>query len=466
MSSLFDSLGLAQSALRAQQFGLQITQKNIGNANSPSYTRERANLIPGDPVTIGTTQLGTGVAIGPVESFRNRFLDFRISQEMQTQGEFSSKSSALEEVDAILSAGASGGLEEALSDFFNSFSSLANAPEDMTLRQQVITRAKELSTKFGEIYDKIQNLQALQNRVIADDVKEINSITSGIAALNAKIAGAQALKSTDEPTLRDQRQELIDKLSGLIDFSYFENDSGMITIVTRQGSPLVESDQSHEMQTVSSADGQNFRVILDDSDITSEIRSGEMGGALAIRDQILPSYLKQLDDMAASLITEVNAQHRQGSDYSGAQGGDFFVPFESGSGSNMGAAKSLALAIFDPRQIAAASLGAGPGSNSNAQAMADLSTKKLAALNGASLGDFYANLVFTVGSDNRSAGDGLQTQNAVLVQLQNQRDSFSGVSLDEEATNILRYQKAYEGAARFMQVVSSLTDEVLQLVGG
>ncbi len=236
----------------------------------------------------------------------------------------------------------------------------------------------------------------------------------------------------------------------------------MITIVTRQGSPLVESDQSHEMQTVASSDGQNLRVILDDSDITSEIQSGEMGGALAIRDQVLPSYLKQLDDMADSLITEVNAQHKLGSDYSGAQGGNFFLEL----GSKEGAAKSLALAISKPTQIAAASLGAGPGSNSNALAMADLSGKKMAALNGSSLGDYYANLVFTVGSDNRSAGDGLQTQNAVLVQLQNQRDSFSGVSLDEEATNILRYQKAYEGAARFMQVVSSLTDEILQLVGG
>jgi len=466
MSSLFASLGLSERALQAQQFGLQITQKNIANANTPSYSRQRANLIPADPVTVGSSQLGTGVVVGPVESFRNRFLDYRITQEQQFKGEFSSKSSALDEVESFLNSSDSRGLDAALASFFNSFSSLANTPEDITLRQQVLVRAEELGQQFGRVYDKIQNLQMLQNRAVDDTVKEINFITSGVADLNARIAAAQALKSTDEPTLRDQRQELVDRLAGLVDFSYFETDTGMFTILTRRGSPLVESDQSHPMQTAFSANGRSLLVQLDGVDITPNIASGELGGTLQVRDTILAGYLKSLDDTAAALISEVNAQHALGSDYSGTQGGDFFIPFtQPVPGSNEGAAKSIVVAIADPKLIAAASLTGGPGSNLNAQALAGIRDRKLPALGSASLEQNYANFLFKVGADSRLATDGLNTQDAILLQLQNQRDTFSGVSLDEEAVNIIRYQKAYESTARFMQVVNGLTDEILRLVG-
>jgi flagellar hook-associated protein 1 FlgK len=185
-----------------------------------------------------------------------------------------------------------------------------------------------------------------------------------------------------------------------------------------------------------------------------------------VRDGSIAGYLTALDDLAAGLIARVNEQHALGSDLDGAPGGDFFVPFvQPIPGSNAGAARSIAVAITDPREIAAAALTTGPGSNSNANLLAGIKDEDFPAL-GTSLNQFYADLVYRVAADCRRADDGLQTQKDLIQQLQNQRDSFSGVNLDDEAVSIIKYQKAYQASARFVTVIDTLTNDLLRILGG
>jgi flagellar hook-associated protein 1 FlgK len=463
MSSIFGGLGNTLSALQAQQYALDITQKNIANASTPGYSRQRVVFTPGD--TTGGTSGATAPTVS-VDSVRDRFIDGRIGQELPGQGEFNSTSQALQQVDGILNPASGKDLQSALSSFFNSFSALANAPDDLSLRQNVLSQASGLSDQFHRVYDSIQAIQLSQDRSVSDTVNEINSVTQKIAVLNARVSAAQATHSVEESVFRDQRQELLDQLSSLADVSYFETESGAVTVSTGGGDILVVEDQSRSLQATTLPDTTMTQVVLDGKNITADIQSGKLGGILKVRDQKIAGYLTVLDDMAAGLIERVNAQHVLGSDLNGDAGGDFFTPFvQSWPGNNSGAAHSISVAITDPQLIAAADSGAGPGSNANARALAGIKDETIFYPDTYTINQVYAGLISTVGSDYRAADDGLKTQEQVLLQLQNQRDALSGVNLDEEAINLVKFQKAYEASARLAQVWNTLADEVINLLG-
>jgi len=237
-------------------------------------------------------------------------------------------------------------------------------------------------------------------------------------------------------------------------------------VTTKQGDLLVAGDQNRVLQAVTSPTEPYTQILLDGQNITSKIESGKLGGLLKVRDRLIPDYLRRLDDLAAGLIERVNSQHAQGSDLNGLPGGDFFIPFvPSVPGSNAGAARNIGLAITDATQIAAGGAGLGPGSNANAVLLAGIRDEKLFSSGSSTSNQFYANLIFGLGNDLRTAQDGQTTQDQLLAQLQNQRDAFSGVNLDEEAVNIIRYQKAYEANARFIRVVDELTNDLLGILG-
>jgi flagellar hook-associated protein 1 FlgK len=464
MFSLFASLSVAREALLAQQMGLNVTQNNIANVNTPGYTRQRANLVPGAPVALLEYQAGMGVRLESIDSYRDRLLDYRLNQELQRQAEYDYSAAALQQVESVLNENAGVGLQSTLTAFFNSFASLANAPEDASLRQQVLAQGEQLAARFQSAYEQIQSVRTMQERTIADTVQEINSLAAGIARLNGEVVAAQAGKG-NESTLRDQRQQLVDRLAQLTDVAYFETESGAFTVMTRQGALLAVGTQSYCWSTTSGPDGLT-RIVAEGADITSKIESGKLGGLLKVRDDYIAGYLAGLDDLAATIIARVNEQHAAGADIDGLQGGNFFAPFNSSvPGSNLGAARSMSVVISDTDRIAAAEIGAGPGSNRNANMLSAIQSELLMSGNSATVPQYYANLIFRIGLDARTLSDNLQTQEHLLSQLQNQRDAVSGVSLDEEAVDLLRYQKAYEANARFISLVDSLTEDLMELLG-
>jgi flagellar hook-associated protein 1 len=460
MPSILSGFDTVQQALAAQQFALSITQKNISNANKPGYTRENI-IYTGDE----TEWARSGVPGISLRAVRDRYVDYGISRELQSMAEYSVESDALQQIDGIFN-GSGAGLQKALSDFFNSFNALSAAPENLTLRQKVLSSANALTLEFRRLYGSIQQVQTSQDRALSDAVKDVNSITAQIADLNKQIRAAQGAHSADEFTLRDSRQQLLEQLSGLVDLSYYETESGAITVTTRQGAPLVVEDQSKKLELSSSGTGAFQSVLLEGVDITSFLESGKIGGLIELRDNKITGYLSALDDLAATIISRVNEQHALGSDLDGAPGGDFFSPFiQPSPGSNAGAARTMTTAISDPRQIAAAAVGAEAGNNANAKLLAAINDEKLFSSLTTTAGEFYSGLVYGIGTDEKTAQENAATQESILTQLQNQRDAFSGVNLDEEAVSIIKYQKAYQASARFANVLDALSSEILQFLG-
>lgn len=458
-STIFGGLTNVLGALQAQQYALDLTQKNIANASTPGYSRQRPEFTPGGD---GNLAYGSAAPSVSVVSYRDKFIDYRVAQELPGQGEFDTVSQALQQVDGILNTQNGKDLQSALSGFFNSFSALANAPDDLALRQQVLAQAGQLAARFHDVYTSVQNVQMSQDRAVPGVVDEINNLTKQVADLNAKVAASQATNASDASIYRDQRQELLDKLSGLADVSYFETESGSFTVTTSQGDVLVLEDQNRNLMATTLPGFNMTQVVLDGKNVTSQFQSGKLGGLLKVRDQNLAGYLTTLDNLAAGLITRVNAQNAAGWNLNGIAGGDFFTPLTAGSA---GAAHDISLAITDPRLIAAAALGAGPGSNANAQLLAGIRDDASFLPGGLAAHEFYAGLVSSVGSDYRAAADGSKTQEQILLQLKNQRDSLSGVNLDEEAVNLVKFQKAYEASARLSQVWNSLADAAMNILG-
>jgi flagellar hook-associated protein 1 FlgK len=198
-------------------------------------------------------------------------------------------------------------------------------------------------------------------------------------------------------------------------------------------------------------------VFAQGTDVTANLTAGKLAGLIKVRDQTIPSLLLDLDTLASGLSNALNAAHATGFDLSGNPGGNLFAPPPLALS---GAAAAMSVAISDPTLIAASSDGSS-GSNGNLDVLSAVRTQAVAR--GQNPTDFYAGLVFHVGSDVANSSAEAEAAGLILHQLENQRSAVSGVSLDEEAANLVRFQRAYEAAARVVATINDLTDIAINL---
>ena len=453
MSGLYGSLSSALSALLVSQQALETSANNVANANTPGYSRQRTVFTPGDPVVLGKLSIGTGVLIQKLESLRDPILELRLNQETQSQGQLDATLGALQQIQVGFT-GTDSGIGNAITKFFDSLQQLSTDPTNLSLRQTVLTAAGNLATNFNTTSHNLQAQSTNLDLNVVQTVAQINSLSTQIAGLNKQIANLENVHE-NASTFVDQRQQAIRQLSSLIDVSVIQTDGG-ITLTTSNGTPLVAQDRSFQLTTQVAAGGIH-EVLAGTVDITGLVTSGKLGGLLDVRDKRIPALQTSLDQLAAGLATALNTANRTGFDLKGVAGTDLFVPPPVGG---VGAAASLSVAITDPALVAASSDGT-PGSNGTLAILSAVRGQAIVA--GRKPLDFYSSLVFGIGSD---TANGLADSNAsqlILRQLQDQRSAVSGVSLDEEASNIMRYQAAYQAAARVVTTVSTLLDLAVNL---
>ncbi|MDR0311580.1 MAG: flagellar hook-associated protein FlgK [Acidobacteriota bacterium] len=476
MASILDGLNIAKLSLSAQQYAMNVSQRNTVNANNYNYTRQDVLFTD---LTVTENWSTSGVPGVNLSATRNRYLDQSISYGYSSLTENIVKYNALYEIDAILQAVSGGGLGSSIDAFFNSFTELSSNPTDSALRWQVLSSAQTMTEDFKRIYESIQSVQASLNRKVEDGVNDINTLTSKIADLNGRIEAAQKQSQKEtEYALRDERQQYIEELTGKANFLYFETESGSVTVTTTKGDALVLGNKSTKLVLGNMTDSHFSGIYLGnnsnpDNDITSTITSGEIGGYLQMRDTLIPGYLKTLDNMAADIVNRVNDVHSQGVYFDGAgaeQPGDNFFIFSPlttppASNPNADAARTMRVVIDDPSKIAAASVGMGVGDNGNAKKLAGIASEKSFGNNNTeTIGEAYASLVYKVGSDQRTAKEAGENQQRVLTQLLGQRDASSGVSFNEEAINLIKYQRAYQASSRIVSILNDLSIEVLNFV--
>ena len=454
MSNLLATMTIGTGALAAEQGALDATANNVANVNTPGFSRKTAQFDENPPVVIGQLSFGTGVSLVGVPSERDPILQLRIAQETGTQGGLNSLVAGTQQIQTLFSGQNSGDIGAQISALFSSVSQLSTDPTSLALRQGVLTAAGNLATLFNNTANALGAQRINLDQSVTQTVGQVNTLTQQIAGLNAQISALENVHE-DAGTLVDQRDVLISQISGLIDVSQIKSDNG-ITLTTSSGAPLVAGQQSFTLTTQLDPSGVQH-IFSQGNDITAQINSGALSGLLAVRDQKIPGLLNSLDTLAAGLATAFNSANAAGTDLNGNVGGNIFVPPPAGG---TGAAASLAVAITDPALIAASSDGsaASNGNLANFSAIHDQNV-----INGETPATYYSNVVFGVGNDVSTATADLQSTQLVLQQLQDQRGSISGVSLDEEAANMVQFQRAYEAAARIVDTVNQMMQTVIHM---
>ena len=432
---------------------MDATANNVANVNTPGYSRVRPVLTESDPVVLAPLTFGTGVSLSKLESLRDPILQLRIGQETQSQGELDAFVTAMQQVEVNFQS-SSGDLGTQLTQFFNSLNQLSTDPVDLSLRQAVLTAAQNLATGFRNTSSNLIRQRSSLDLNVVQDVQQVNTLTGQIAQLNGQIINLENLQQ-DASAFIDQRDVLIQQLSSLIDVASIKSSNGL-TLTTSNGTALVAGEENFILSTQTDAAGVQH-VFSNQTDITAKLSSGALAGTIAVRDNKIPGLLSQLDSLASAFATAVNNVHRSGFDLNGNAGGDLFAAPPAGG---QGAAAALTVAITDPQLVAASSDGS-PGSNGNVLQLAALHYQPL--VSGQAANEFYGNMIFAVGSDVANGSSDLNASQLILQKLQDQRGSISGVSLDEEAVNMILFQRAYDASARIVQTVSEMLDTVIQM---
>lgn len=457
--SLFGTLTSASRSLDAQRFGLDVVGQNIANVNTSGYTRRTLDLAAIPPTT--NLSAGGGVEVQGVRAIRDALLERRLWQEMPAQTMQSAMANSLSVVEVALGdAGAS--IDQKLTAFFDSFARLAEDPTSATSRQEVLLQGQGLASGFSDMVSRLDIAQRDVDTRIRGDVDQVNALVSQIAGLNASIGGA-AGSGANVQTLKDRQNEAVKTLSGLLNVHVMQREDGGLDVTFGQGRPLVIG--ASNFAVTATPTGPLGLVTLTDAngvDVGAEMTSGSLGGYLKIRDTTIPGYVARLDDIAYSVVNQVNAVHQAGFDLTGGAG----LPFFNSLGAAAGAASAIgvnAAVAGDPNLVVAAGVAAA-GDNQAARQIADLRDARVMFGNTATLHDAWGRLVYQAGSDTRYARLEERSRGEIVLQIEALRDSVSGVSLDEEAANMIKFQRAYEANARFFTTIDRAIETLINMV--
>lgn len=458
MIGLTAGLEVARKALSSYQLALTVYGNNIANVDTPGYSRRTLLLSEGEGHRVPAGRIGLGVDAVTIRRMRDSFLDDAYRRESTSLGMYESLEQTLAEIEMVFGEPGESGLSTTLNEFWDSWQELANQPESQTVRTLVGDKARALARVLHQMDRSLVNqVQALDTQVDAY-VNEINGIAEAIAGYNARIVSSEA--SGHEATdLRDQRDLLVDRLSSLVDVQVYGRDDGSISVMMGSEA-LVERADFVRLSTASvSRGGIAVREVrLGDIARTIVPAGGELGGAIRSRDEILPEYRDDLNEIARAVVESVNASHRSGYALDGTTGRDFFDP----AGVTAETIDVSAIILGDVSLIAASSDGS-VGNGDNALAIAGLRYAQITA-DGSTLDDYYASVVGSLGIASESASTSYERAELLVLEIETRRESVKGVSIDEEMTNLIAAQHAYEASAKVISIVDEMMDTVLSML--
>ncbi|WP_083660877.1 flagellar hook-associated protein FlgK [Actinophytocola xanthii] len=455
--STFSGLNTALTGLRAQRQGLELAGQNITNANTEGYSRQRVELTAvGGATAAMYATAGTdtgGVVVSQVTRIRDAYLEARGHTEHERQAGLGQQYLVISEIERVFSEPSVNGLQAKLSQLSDGFADVADSPGDSAARTQLLTRASIVTASLNSSATELSGQYTARRDQLTATVDEVNNAAARLAALNETVSRA-TLAGVSTSELSDQRDllamHLVELTGGTV--SRGPNNSLNVSI---GGSPLVSGITARSLvatgsTTLAGQAGDPVGLRWSDTNTAAGPVGGQIGAQLGSLNTTLPSYLGDLDRVAATLASSVNGLHTTGYTSAGAQGGAFF------SGTT---AASISVAITDPSAVAV--------SSSASLALDGGVGDRLAQLGGTagSADDVYRVVVSRLGGHVQSTEQLLNTQNAITNQVDSARLSSAGVNIDEELTSMLTYQRAYEASARTMSAIDSMLDTLINRTG-
>ncbi len=424
-------LQTALSGLLAEQQALDVTGSNITNANTEGYTRETADLQTNLPITIPATnsitgrgaQLGTGVSVGNIARVRNSYLDAQFRTQNSALSNASTQAEVLSQAQSAFNEPSSAGIASQLSTFWSAWTSLADSPTSEAAKDAVVADGQQLARTFNQLSAQLSTISSQaseQYNSLAGPGGEVENYASQIAQLNHQIKLAEEAGQQPNDML-DRRDLLLDKLSSMANITVTEQPDHTDTVTFGDAAkPLVEGSSVNWPQALTEKAGGQLGALLG--------LTGPKGALTAIQTS--------LDGVAETLAGTVN-EHLS-------------TPFFSGK-----TAATLAVAVTSAE--VRASTGKAAGGNEAALA--------IAALRGGVAEQDYAGLIGQVGSDVRTAKDDQANLQTTVTAIGDQRQAVSGVSLDEEMTNLITFQRGYQASARTLTAMDQMLETLIEHTG-
>jgi flagellar hook-associated protein 1 FlgK len=563
-------LNIGTSALLTTQASLSTASHNISNVNTEGYNRQRVTQGTQTPNFEGGYFIGTGVTVNGVERIFDSFLSDQVRIFTSQEKSFDTFSTFARQVDDLLGAPQLS-LSAGLQGFFDAIQDVADDPTSIPARQVMLTEADTLAKRFNTLDTQLNAFNQQVNINLDTSVKEVNILSQGIAELNQAITEASGGAGIPPNDLMDQRDQLINQLSGYISVSTNVQSNGAVNVFIGNGQALVVGQSAIALKVISNpSDTTRSEIGYGPSNInvSAQLTGGSIGGLLSVRKDVIDPARTEIDALAAGMINTINAQHTVGLTLDGNTGGHFFEPADALTQD----AGSIRLAITNPRDIAVAfpvstatntnnagtaqlnvtkvsslinptdgqalagdiqlsfannqytvsyqnqtvvipytpgvdsgksydlssltftggivapdlkiTLSGTPvntdsfvisnsnngnftavGDNRNALALSQLqTTKTLNQVSGVatrSFGDAYGILVANIATRTHQADVGQQTQKGLLDQTSLRYESVSGVNLDEEAANLIKFQQAYQAASQIITVSNTVFNSLM-----
>ncbi len=453
--SSFSAIELLRRALASHQRALDVTGHNIANVNTPGYTRQEAVLAsvppPGALSRFAVPLLaGGGVRVAALRQARDAFLDRQLREARQTTAEWRARADFWSQVEAVFPEPSDTGLGELLSRFWNAWQEVSLNPESLAARTALVQQAQVLTDAIRQAAQRLDQVRQHLDAVAAARVERINQIARELAGLNTHIARLE-LSGQRALDLRDHREQLLGELEELVDVTHTETETGEL-LVYLQGRELVGPGGRTTEVTVQEPPSGGVHTFRwpDGEDLA--VRRGELAAVLQARDGNITTLQGRLDALAGSLIQQVNGLHQTGYDLDGNQGEAFF------EGTDAQTIRVRQALLDQPKRVAASSAAGEPGNGAVALEIARLRGSE-------EIDGRYRALVAEVGVRAQEAARQVDYQELLADQVRLRREATSGVSLDEEMTNMLRHQHAYDAAARMVRTVDEMVRTLLEVVG-
>lgn len=453
------------------QTALQTSGHNISNKSTEGFSRQRVEIQTNVPIGSGKTRYGMGSKTAAVTRVNNSFLERQIGNERSLSGFYDGKAEAMARVEQVYNEQQNKGLNQFVADFFSSVQEMANNPESLATRTQVRETADFLTKDFKRVHSQLTDITRDLDQQIGSQLEEVNSMAKEVANLNEKIQQVELSGgyANDE---RDRRELLVKQIGDRINIRWAEGKDSTVTITAGNSAVLVagydakrlEAKGTPETDTKGEGNVDIFYINNERAtpvEVTSQFVGGKVGGLLDVRDKVVTELLTDLDKMAYSFAANLNEVHRQGFDVYNRTNLDFFELPQNlrHASANMKVSNSI---LEDVGRIATGGQMASPGDNRVALKMARLQQDKV--MGGEStLDEFYNSVVGKVGIQAKRAETSSDSQRDIVKQLGKIRESISGVSLDEEATKLIEYQKSFDASARLIRTADEMFDTVLNL---
>ncbi len=467
MRSTFFGLEIGYRGLVTHQAALDVTGHNMSNASTPGYSRQRAEITATDPFTYPAFnrsnrpgQMGTGSQVSAILRIRDELIDTQIWRDTSSLGYWESRGNILGQLESIVNEPdtESGNIRTVVDAFWKAMENFSKSPETLEMREPLLEASITMCDFIRTDYTQFQLLRNDTNDRIINKVDELNQLAVEIAKLNDEIGKITALG--DNPNdLFDKRDLLVDQVSKIVNISKTVDAQDRMSL-TIQGIPLVNGKTANKISAVPNPNDESMvELRWQVLDMPVDTRSGELQGLIEVRDEIIPEILNDLDTFASTLITTINDLHRTGYGLDGNTGVDFFVGTDA---SDIYVSSQINDGVDGLRRIAAASSKEGlEGNNDIALAMAELIDLKLINNGTTTMGEFMGGLVSKLGSWAQEAQLNTKHYNLLIENLDKKRESVCGVSMEEETTNMLRFNQGFNAAAKIINVMDEMLDVIV-----